>query len=457
MIFINRSALNLSILNLAVLCLSVFPACRKYLDKVPDSSLTVPRTMQDLQALLDNDLVTKRSTPGLGQLATDDYFISYPTWEAADPVVRNVYTWQKAPYPDQAVPGWDNPYTAIYYANAVLDELGNVQPATPALNDAVKGTALFYRSFMFYELEETFGQPFNPVTAGSDSGIILRVHADPADRPGRSSVRAVYDQITSDLLPAVALLPANPDPVNPNRPSRPAAFALLARVYLTMQDYSRAGAYADSCLRIYSNLLDYNALDTAAPRPFPMPGNEEVLFQCSTQSYPTHYATTTAVDTTLYAAYDPNDLRRILFFGTNSQTGTHYFKGQYTGLAYLFAGLAIDEIFLIRAECHARTGDEGAALADLNTLLSARWKTGTFLPYTTATAGDPLRLILQERRKETLFRDLRWPDLRRLNQDTAFAATLTRLLNGQVYTLPPGDARYAFPLPDDELQPGITK
>jgi hypothetical protein len=53
-------------------------------------------------------------------------------------------------------------------------------------------------------------------------------------------------------------------------------------------------------------------------------------------------------------------------------------------------------------------------------------------------------MILQERRKELLFRGTRWTDLKRLNQDPKYAITLSRQLNGQVYQLPAGETFVAW-------------
>jgi len=58
-----------------------------------------------------------------------------------------------------------------------------------------------------------------------------------------------------------------------------------------------------------------------------------------------------------------------------------------------------------------------------------------------------LNKILTERRKELLMRGLRWTDLRRLNKETAFATTLSRIVNGTTYTLPPNDPGYVFRIP----------
>jgi hypothetical protein len=109
---------------------------------------------------------------------------------------------------------------------------------------------------------------------------------------------------------------------------------------------------------------------------------------------------------------------------------------------------------LTRAECRARAGQLSGALSDLNTLLAKRWKTGTYVPLQAATAEAALSLVLAERRKELVARNMRWADLRRLNGDPARQVTLARTLNGNSYTLEPGSRRYVYPIPAEEVRLG---
>ena len=102
----------------------------------------------------------------------------------------------------------------------------------------------------------------------------------------------------------------------------------------------------------------------------------------------------------------------------------------------------------MRAEAYARMGKTVEAMSDLNTLLSKRFKTGSFTPLTAIDATDALNKILIERRKELLMRNLRWMDIKRLNKEGA-NISLQRFINGQYYTLPPNDPRSALSLPDD--------
>jgi len=430
-------------------------SCGKFLEKVPDPSLAIPTTVSGFRELLDNDLITNNSTPGLGILGSDDIMLNFTTWQTTDPTPKSAYIWEKEIYEDDAAFPWSAPYKVIYYCNVVMDWMPGVaipDAATQREYDAVIGTALFTRAFQFQNLEETFGQIFRPGLASSAMGIPLRLVSDPHLQVGRASVQQVYDQIIKDLKRSIPLLPDEVQFTRRNRPCKPAAYALLSRAYLSIQDYDNGRIYADSCLRLYNKLVDYDTVNAAASRPFSISGNDEVLYQCTAVNFRAQSQPSTQVDTLLYGSYAADDLRKSIFFKA-SGTG-HYFRAHYSGRTYLFSGLAVDEVYLTRAECYARMGRDQEALADLNALLTRRWKKGTFQPYEVATAGDVLSLVLAERRKETLFRETRWADLRRLNQEGHAGGALRRVLNDNEYLLTPGDPRYAYPIPKEEVRLG---
>lgn len=148
----------------------------------------------------------------------------------------------------------------------------------------------------------------------------------------------------------------------------------------------------------------------------------------------------------------PNDLRRTVLFKTNTN-GTRAFKGNYTGLstASLFTGIATNELYVTSAEAAVRNGNITQALNMINILLRTRWKTGTFIPVSVTNQKELLKLVLTERRKDLLFRSLRWIDLRRLNKEEEFKRTISRNLGGTVYSLEPNSLRYIFQISKDAV------
>jgi hypothetical protein len=358
-----------------------------------------------------------------------------------------MYTWQKDFLFPLAYNDWTDRYKAIYVANTILDNIGSVK--RDVLNQViwnnVKGQALYFRAKSFFEASIIWANEYDSATSTSDLGLPLRLNTNFNEISVRSTIGETYNQIIEDLKNATSLLPTTP--IGVYRPSKPAAFGLLARTYLSMRDYEKAGLYADSCLNLYSALIDFNAFDTNASYPIPRL-NSEVIMESSIPAPDPIYNTVGKIDSLLYNSYDNNDLRKTIFFKSNTDS-SYRFTGSYEHSANLFSGIATDEMYLIRAESYARSGNTGAAINDLNTLLLKRWRAGTFVPYTAINAKDALDKILLERRKELLMRGLRWMDLKRLNKEAQFAITLRRIIGGETYTLPPNDPRYAMPIPED--------
>jgi tetratricopeptide (TPR) repeat protein len=428
--------------------LTLLCSCKKYLDVKPDKSQVIPATLSDFQSLFDNATVMNTSSPSIMELASDNMYIIPATWTAlTDFTAKNGYIWEKDMFNDNDNNDWSLPYRWPLYANVVLGGLQKITPSqstTPQWNN-LKGAALFYRAHCFYQVAQAFCKPYTASSATTDLGIPLRLTTNIEETSVRSSVQETYDRIISDLTEAAPLLPV----VVPykTRPTKQAAFALLARAYISMEKYDEALTFADSALAIQSAILNYNTLSATAANPVPR-FNDETIYHCTMFARSAIASTSTAkVDSILYRQYANNDLRKTLFYKASS--GNQFsFSGSYDGTASLFSGLATDEMMLVKAECLARKNNATLAMSVLNQLLVNRYKTGTFVPLVATTSDQALAAILAERRKELAFRALRWTDLRRLNKDPRFAITVTKTINAQVYTLPANDPRYVMPIPD---------
>lgn len=439
------------ILNIFLLALAFqLFACKKdWLDVKPRDSQVVPSSISDAQALLD-DNSTLNAIYSTGEISTDNYELTYATWLSLSvPAWRNTYTWNADIWEGANQLDWNQFYRKVFVANVALETLDKIDPDKLSFTNynIAKGHALFLRANTHYDLAILYGKPYLHGNSNLDLGIPLRLSGDINEPSIRSSVQQTYAQILSDLKSSISLLPATP--LFTTRPGRPAAYALLARIYLIMGEYGNAEKYADSCLQSKNILIDFNTLSTSSTTAIAR-DNAETIFYSSLSNVGNLTAANLIVPNNVYQLYSDNDLRKVIYFYTLNGKVTR--KNSYSGATVPFGGLAVDEVYLIRSEARARLGKTAEAMADLNTLLLKRYKTGTFTPLTAANADAALVIILNERRKELIYRGLRWPDLRRLNQDPRFAVTLTRSLNGNTYTLPPNDKRYTFAIPEVEIR-----
>jgi len=113
----------------------------------------------------------------------------------------------------------------------------------------------------------------------------------------------------------------------------------------------------------------------------------------------------------------------------------------------LFAGIATDEVLPIHAKAAARTNRVPIAVYDINRLLLKRWRKDKVYPvFSSSSTEETLNFVLNERRKELVFRGLRWTDIRRLNLEGR-NINIRRTTNSRTYVLEPNDANYTYPIP----------
>ena len=444
--FDKRYSARVKLLLLAVVLIFSL-GCKKFLDEKPDKKISTPNKLSDLDGILNYYSLMNGKYPQLGEIGSDDYYLRDADWSTVSEVHRNFYLWQKY---DVTTIDWLS-YETIFATNVVLENAEKIEasPLEENFRNIIKGGALFSRAYYYLALSQLFAPPFEESTADRKLGLPLRLNSDYNEVSVRSTIRETYERILKDLKTAVYLLPDRP--TAKYRASKASAYGALSRTYLYMCRYREAGLYADSCLSLYSSLIDYNTITPSAASPFKQ-FNDEVIFDSRT-SVPSGLAQTKArIDPLLQQSYHNNDLRRTIFFKSNTD-GTVAFKGNYTGLssAVMFTGIATDEMLLNRAECMARQGKVTLALQDLNLLLSKRYKTGTFMPVQSSDQEVVLSLILTERRKELLFRTIRWSDLRRLNLEPRYAKDLKRTLNGVSYELKANGLRYTLPIEGNSI------
>ena len=436
--------------SILLVCLLVLAACNEdFLETKPDKKLVVPSTLEDLQALIDYYNVHNANLPGMGELSSDDYYILYDRWNALSAAYqKNAYIWAKEIWEANNSLDWNNRYQQVFYANYVLEGLYEINRLEdPGWWDQLEGSALFHRAHAFFQLAQLFCPPYDASSDNDGYGLPLRTTSDLNVHFDRATVEETYRQILEDLEQAARVLPETDS--YKTRPVKAAALALLSRTYLVMQDYENALQYADSTLSYNYGLVDFNSLNSSSSYPMER-YNSEVIFHSRMTRYTPLASSRLIMDSTLYRSYGDEDLRKAAWFRLSS--GNYTFKGSYDGSSQLFNGLAIDECYLTKAECLAREGSVQEAVNTLNQLLVTRYMEGTFSPIELSDQRQVLQAILQERRKELLFRGIRWADLRRLNLDPSTTTTLNRKLDGKTYVLEPNSPNYTLPVADDVIE-----
>ena len=407
-------------------------------------------------------------TPGFGHTSSDDYFVLQNSYDPRDGYEKNVYRWDPPIIYNYAIGSndWSEGYTAVFNANYCLEMIEKI-PVTSQNETAwknVKGSALFYRAYNFLNLVWQHGKAYDEASSTTDLGIVLRLGSDFNVPSVRSSVKECYDRVISDATEAISYLPDNP--IHPYRPSKAAAYGLLARAYLSMRKYDVALNYSTLCLQIRNALIDFKGdpefKPTTSNQNTMVPFNKETIFYSEMNIAPfgTGTASRAKIDTQLFQSYASNDIRKTGFFTSGPPavitpwgTVVYSFRGSYSGSTSFFTGIATDEMYLIRAECYARKGDKTSAMNDVTALLTKRYAAGFVVP-NPPDAAAALNLILIERRKELIFRGLRWIDIKRLNKEGA-NIILERLIKPDAnspitsYKLLPNANYYALPLPTD--------
>ncbi|RYD93005.1 MAG: RagB/SusD family nutrient uptake outer membrane protein [Sphingobacteriales bacterium] len=374
-----------------LLSITALSACEKYLGEKPNQKLATIETLADMQALLDDFNKMNTGDPGVANAVSDDSYVTDEVFKARSVYDQNLYLWKGDHNFEPPAAQWSAAYEKIYVANTVLDA------------------------------------DFNKIST-------------------RATLGETYARITGDLKTAIMALPVTD--ISTVRPTKGAAYGMLSRIYLQMREYGPAKLYADSALAINSTLMDYNTLTAAANFPIARQ-NAEVIFDSRGVATGTGSQARALINPELYNLYQSNDLRKTVFFRLS---GTAYiFKGYYAGAASLFNGIATDELLLIRAECLARANQLSLALKDLNFLLENRYKKGTYIAYQGLTQTELLNLIKQERRKELLFRMLRWGDIKRWNLE-GDNMILSRTIDGKQTILAPNSLLYAISIPEDIIE-----
>ncbi len=148
---------------------------------------------------------------------------------------------------------WNTSYREINSANLLLDIVDDIDDPTFTADDAnsIRGEASFVRGMLYFELARVYSKRSGFTADDSHLGVPIRTTpltaVEQFENLERSSLSDVFQQVETDLLLAVDLLP-DTGLRSDRRATRYTALGYLMRLELEKGDYAAAADYADQIL-----------------------------------------------------------------------------------------------------------------------------------------------------------------------------------------------------------------
>lgn len=353
---------------------------------------------------------------------------------------------------------WKRGYAIITNANTILSYTGDLKTAYPNDVDEIRrieAEAYFLRALAHFDLVRCYAQPYGYTEDASHLGVPIADHLLGTDELiARSSVKKVYEQIVKDLNTAHDIL-GDAAPSDANYISGMACNALLARVYLYMQNYALAEEYADKVIPLLTLTPQgaYAAMFTGEEI------GEEAIFRL-TGYYAGHslktfynYESAIFVPTSDFEnLFRPDDVRRTLLYAPDQSLACMKYYDLSSLVPdeqfYHITVLRGSEMYLIRAEARCRQNNLEDAAADLQKIQArALGLSESSIEISYNTADELMELIKEERRKEFFAEGHRFFDLARWGDDIVRPDDTNSAMKRLEYP----DYRYALPITRVEM------
>lgn len=414
-------------------------ACSGLLEEVPQDTLVSSiffRTQSDALAGMNAvyGRLNKNMYNRIFALYTDEFTDDMTAGIGVNNAfIRAIDNFAHTPVNDRIDLAWQEHYDGVNRANEVIAKVPLIDMNTQ-LRDRIVGEAKFVRALLYFNLVRLFGQvPLVLAPTSSTEGLNVE----------QASVDAIYNQIIKDLTEAEAILPLSYTGSDVGRAPKGAASGLLAKVYLTRQQWALAAQKCKEIIdsNVYSLWDDYakvfqvgtenqrEALFSVQFASGLSNGNSMMVLAMPRGKVPGLTGNEADVPTDdLVNAYEKGDrrkdvtIRNTLVVGGTTYTFTNCFFKYYDPATFSNSGdsgvnypvLRYSDILLMYAEAlNEQTGPSAAAYALINQVRQrARNGVSGVLPDLSGLTQETLRsAILKERRIELAFEGQRWFDL----------------------------------------------
>lgn len=342
---------------------------------------------------------------------------------------------------------WQDVYEIVNQANNIIEATPKITAASEAVRNSTLGQAYFARGLAFFDaaimwggIPNVYGTLGVPLPLEPSRSAVLYA---------RSSQQETWNQIEADLTQALSLLPETGAPANV---TKAAARALLARMYLYVQNYEQAANFATQVIDDANFEMQPNATD-----PFRTKNTNESIFELQFSSLDQSqifnwYVPAAlggrgdiAAHTEFYNSISDDDARKEMFIfsaGEGLFFPTKYALSSNDDNLHI---IRLAEMYLIRAEANFLSGKATPRppVEDLNV---TRVRAGLPALSTINSIDD----ILEERKVELMYEGHRWFDLLRTGKALEILAAVPRSNSPGAPATLTDAGRQVFPIPNTE-------
>lgn len=442
---------------LAITPLLFFASCNKYLDILPKGK-KIPQTYADFEALLRDEATVHQVPIPQAIILPNDRFVSpanlnyYKLWDIN-------YNWKEQEdrkiYNNADESTYYNAYSSISVCNLILEHGPAMTEATPQQRDQLMATAKILRAISYFTLANYYAADYDPKTAGQLLSVPWIESADIGAPSKQVTIAEIYDYMIKDIKDAFPNLPTTGLTIL--HPGKGAAHALLARIYLQMDNYPDALENSEKALGYNDKLYDWTAYYTSNKSQIEDPNNYTLKKTPMDFTYvenyyfrhgqsPNYTAAELSLPVERAARFEKGDSKFASRWKLRTVVPNTYFASTMTGF-YNTQGLTTVEVYLIAAECQARQGNIQKAMDLVNKVRKTRILAADYADLTAQNATDAIKKIQQLKQNELIHSIIPFTDYKRLNQESAFAKTLTKTIEDKTIQLSPTSHLWIMPFP----------
>ncbi len=435
-------------------------SCEDYLDDVPKGE-KVPETLADFEALLRYEYGCHRVDINQASILLNDRYVS-ASYLAYYPLYKANYLWDESADRIDLNSSDETAYYAGYAAisvfNLVIENALTTTEATESEQYEVWAQAKVLRAMSYFNLVNYYAITYDESTASSTLSVPLITSADVNASYTQVSIQAMYDFILNDLEEALPYIPAEAATIL--HPDLGTIYAFYARVYLQMNNYTKALEYANLALAQNGDLYDWTAyyeankeqienkesfLRTASPMDYDY--IENYSYRHGSTYYSSSENSLTADRAAMFEEGDARFMSRWKEYTLASET---YYYGTLSGY-FNYGGITTVEVYLIKAECLARSNDISGAMTVVNTVRKTRILADYYADLSASTLTEAMDYIITTKRNELILTLIPFCDIRRLNNEGTYTVTLSKEYEGASYQLSSTSHMWTMPFPQGAI------